>query len=325
MPAYGRQRAAGSALRSRIGLSSSRDTRSRGLWRLGWQAVCRAACRWRTPRAGNGFRYSDHSPRRDRERAHLCWLRGRLSVCLRPGRNSSATDERFANRKDPQPLDGSVGRWPLRLVYELRRLRRNECESTRAATTAANAMGAAVGRHRQTCSCMWRRATVHAHRRRANHRGRARHRATAVAPSLARCIPVFHFAVVRPGKAARAASRHQAFADALPGRSNGRTAVGGSLHRFAKLEPPVPTRRAWQDSNLCLELGGIRGTGNREGVHVQRRTSSPTERARSDELDLFQRQSILPQRPSPLDLGLGSRHRQSGLGKGFFRVWPRRE
>ena len=66
-------------------------------------------------------------------------------------------------------------------------------------------------------------------------------------------------------------------------------------------------------------------SGFREGVRLQGRTRTSRGRSRSHELDLCKCDSLFSERPQAAGLGMGSRHRQSCLAQGLFKVRKRRQ
>ena len=179
----------------------------RDLRRARWRVECRAA-RWRQGVVvSDRVRRTDQRPGRGRGRTHLCPVRRRLSLRLRPGRQSEPAHNGPRYMEDPQSAHRQIRRREIRLVHELRQLRRHQRERPGPQRAAAHALGAAARRHGETSARVRRRPPLHAHGGGADHRRRAGHRPPAVAALLAGRVSVLHLAALHRRQAARAAGR----------------------------------------------------------------------------------------------------------------------
>ena len=152
----------------------------------------------------------------------------------------------------------------------------------------------------------------------------AGHRPHSLAKVLAGRVSVVYLALVYQRQALGAAGGFKKIPHALPRCGDRQAALGKALHRHAQLEPAVSARGGREYRDLCLRRRGIRSARQREALDF-RRHARGFRRPRSDELDLLERQPLLPQRQPPAHMGLGSGHRQAAVGKGFLQVRPRRE
>ena len=200
-----------------------------------------------------------------------------------PDGKAPLPDEGPGSLEDPQPAHRAARRREIRLVHELRRLRRHQRQRAGPEAAAADALGPAAGRDGQAPAGLRRRPAVHAHGRRPDHRRRAGHRAGCCGGGTGpTCICRSPRRSMYDGKLLVPQAGMKRSLDALPRCRHRQAAVGSAVHRLAELEPAVPAGRAWQRRHLRLGLGRIRRRrGPRSRSRSRARRSRRRRRARS--------------------------------------------
>ncbi len=245
---------------------------------------------------------------------------------LGPGGKAPLPTKDLEVVEDPQSAHRAARRRQIRLVHQLRRLRRHERQRAGPRSRRCGCAGPA-GWKAPSSTC---RSAAAAGCTRTRPKGRSSPSSrtpagccgggtgpTSISRSRRRSTSTASCSCRRPASS----SRSMRCLDAATGKLLWEAPFTGSPS-WSRQFPPVV------HGNLAIYASGSgeyasQGT---EKPFTFKGTPEPAPTAREVmSLDLFQRQSVLPQGQSPAALGLGPRHRQGRLAEGLFRVRPRRQ